>query len=325
MKNVLTSILQGLNPQLVTELWLDYEDTQQYQKGAFSEISGLDDFEKLEKLSLAGHQISSLENFPNLGSLIYLDLSHNELMNTGSLHRLSSLRYLDLSYNELASIGRLDTFEGLQHLNLGHNQLWKLEEGIGSLSQLRWLNLSGQHHKQLKDLSILIHLKHLAVLYAAHIPLESLQFLLETPAIELLSITPHYNCDLSPIHHLKLLKDLSIGCKYLDQELHLPPLTQLETLRIQQGNMSRGENLRGIEFGKNLQTLHLIGLELESLPDLSQCQKLETLILKSNKLKDISSLMDLPQLRMIDIRQNPLDGISLKNFLQERPELEVVY
>lgn len=325
MKNVLKSILQGLDPHLVTELWLDFDDTQQYQEGAFTEISGLEVFDKLEKLSLVGHQIDSLADFPVLSSLIYLDLSHNELANTGQLHRANSLRYLDLSYNELQGVHQLEKFPVLQHLNLGHNRLSHLDEAIATLPQLEWLNLSGQHHKQLKDLAPLGQLSQLTTLYAAHIPLENIQFLRKLTSLELLSITPHVNCDLSPMHQSHLLRDLSIGCKYLHKELHLPHLPQVKTLRIQQGSIPRGENLRGIEFGKNLKTLHLIALDLESLPDLSQCQNLETLILKSNKLREISSLVDLPKLRILDIRQNPLDGNSLKNFLKEKPGLEVIY
>ncbi|MCI4669711.1 MAG: leucine-rich repeat domain-containing protein [Bacteroidia bacterium] len=322
---MLTSILQGLSPQLVTELWLDFEDTQQYQKGAFTEISGLEVFDKLEKLSLAGHEISSLENFPKLDSLIYLDLSHNQIHDTGSLHQADSLRYLDLSYNEIKEIGFLNHFKELQHLNLGHNHLDSLAKGLSNLIQLQWLNISGQYHRKLSQMEDIALLQNLNTFFAAHIPLQSIQFLNKLPLIEKLSITPHYSCDLSPFHQLQNLNDLSIGAKFLNGELHLPPLPQVKTLRIQQGNISKGEYLRGIEFCTKLETLHLIALDLESLPDLSQCQKLETLILKSNRLPEITSLMDLPKLRTLDIRQNPLDGEKLKAFLVEKPGLEVIY
>jgi len=324
LKDVLTSILQGVSPKLVTELWLDFEDTQQYLDEAFDTISGLEDFQQLEKLSLAGHDIQRLGDLPSLFSLIYLDVSHNRIEDISAIDSLSSLRYLDLSYNELSELAPLEPLAKLEHLNLGHNFLEDITP-LSSLEKLEWLNISGHQHKGLRRLDALGQHRGLLHLFAAHLRLESLQFIPPDARLQSLSITPIYTCDLTPLGRAAKLKDLTIGGKFLDRGLHLPPLPQLESLRIHQGQISQGEEIRGIEFGKQLKHLHLIGLSLDSLPDLSQCQELETLILKSNQLKAIGPVMDLPRLRHLDIRENPIDGGSLRTLLNEKPGLEVLY
>ncbi|MEO0899090.1 MAG: leucine-rich repeat domain-containing protein [Bacteroidota bacterium] len=324
MKNVLTSILQGVSPKLVSELWLDFEDTQQYSKDPFDVISGLEPFEKLEKLSLAGHSIKELRQLPFMESLIYLDVSHNDITHLSGIEGLSNLTYLDLSYNELTEIRPLEKAIFLKHLNLGHNHLTQLE-GLESLVDLQWLNLSGQHHRQIRKLDALDPFQALTTLFVAYLKLESLEFLKNKAELRVLSCSPLPQTDLSPLAGLKNLEELTIGARYLAEDLHLPPLTKLEILRIQQGRLTHGAHLKGLEFAKQLKSLHLISLDLESLPDLSQCVELETVIIKSNQITELGPLMDLPKLRHLDLRQNPVNPEAIEDLYKEKPGLEVIY
>ena len=80
---------------------------------------------------------------------------------------------------------------------------------------------------------------------------------------------------------------------------------------------------------KNLQTLSLVGLGLEKLPeDFSNLENLEVLELSMNRLDistELGKLKKLPKLKAIGLLGNQLDTLEIKNWEKERPDLQINY
>lgn len=78
-----------------------------------------------------------------------------------------------------------------------------------------------------------------------------------------------------------------------------------------------------------LKHLRLSGLDLHTLPeDLHKLEQLETLDLSFNKLNinaELAKLKALPHLKTLNVLVNNYDSLALKQWMKERPGLEIIY
>ena len=139
-----------------------------------SEIRGLQEAQKLEKLILVNNKIKEPKGLDGCIALKTLELPTNELIavpdlsNMPHLERLvlgnnriqsiknfkggEKLDHLDLSLNKLTSLAGLPNLPNLTYLGLEGNQLTTLE-GLGELPQLRTVKLSNNHLESVDQLA----------------------------------------------------------------------------------------------------------------------------------------------------------------------------
>ncbi|MEL6633872.1 MAG: leucine-rich repeat domain-containing protein [Bacteroidota bacterium] len=319
MKDFLSSVLQGLSPDLVTELWLDHEFTQNIRALPLEYISGLEPFQMLEKLSLSGHSLVEIPPFPSLMRLGYLDLSHNQIAQIEGLGTLPHLTYLDLSYNEIEQIDVLQFLSELEHLNLSHNYLKDLTP-LETLSHLKWLSLSGLAHRAIQSLAPLSSLHNLEVLFARHLRIGDYRPILKLPSLYALSVSPLNKEALKDLSQISRLRQLSLGGKFLAGKLSLPPLPHLQQLRISKGEIF---DIEGWDHVSSLRELELSFLHLSTFPPLSKMPQIKKMILHHNQISQIP-ITELGNVTYLDVRENPIHPVLLQEIRQTYPDLELL-
>lgn len=139
-----------------------------------SEIRGLQEAQKLERLILVNNKIKEAKGLEGCISLKVLELPANELTTmpeVSNMHHLErfvlgnnriqsvknfkggeKLNHLDLSINKLTSLAGLPNLPNLTYLGLENNQLTTLE-GLGELPKLRTVTLSNNHLESVDQLA----------------------------------------------------------------------------------------------------------------------------------------------------------------------------
>jgi hypothetical protein len=141
-----------------------------------SEIQGLQEAQKLEKLILVNNKIkepkgldacialktlelpaNELTTMPDISNMPHLErlvLGNNRIQSIKNFKGGEKLSHLDLSLNKLTSLAGLPNLPDLTYLGLEGNQLTTLE-GLGELPRLRTVRLSNNHLESVDPLAAL--------------------------------------------------------------------------------------------------------------------------------------------------------------------------
>lgn len=181
--------------------------------------------------------------------------------------------------------------------------------GIGRLSSLESLSLSGN---KLSSLAPLAPLSNLTFLEVSDNSIDDLAPLRDLTKLKNLYVDGNPITDFSPLHSLTSLRTLSMkNIDVTDEQLGalheaLPNCSiyadkAIETVsEIRLGNRT---------FMSDVRELDLSGDTITDLSPLAQCTSLERLELRSCGITDISSLVDLQSLTWLDISENEIDDL----------------
>lgn len=313
--NILTKLD---HPAKIVDLALDWEHISSLLEKKWEEVPDLSAFTQLKKLSLAGHEIQSLEAIPN--RLQQLDLSYNILRHTQGFPMLTDLQEVDLSFNELEDVSEIGACHSLTHLNLAHNFLKDLS-ALAPLSKLKLLAISG--NRRLKDLSFVQSMQELSVFYAKQLSMMDWEVLNGLNSLEALYISPLSLESLSSFRLLPKLNTLHLSVNKVSEEGLIPYFPHLKELSIVKGKHLR--RLKGVEQLKGLVELNLAQNQLEEVPDLNGMSQLELIDLRQNPLRSADSLFELTKLKKLDIRDTGLEGSVVKALIKHFEGAEVLY
>ncbi|MEK6478791.1 hypothetical protein WJR50_14690 [Catalinimonas sp. 4WD22] len=128
------------------------------------------------------------------------------------------------------------------------------------------------------------------------------------------------------IRELKNVKDLTISQTEPGGWVFYPPLNRLVIKDFDPPYRELPEEILSLS---QLRHLSLSGMDLHCLPkDLHKLEQLETLNLAFNKLNisaELPKLKALPNLRELNVLVNNFDSLALKQWMQERPGLKIIY
>lgn len=313
--NILTKLD---HPAKIVDLALDWEHISSLLEKKWEKIPDLSAFTHLQKLSLAGHEIKTLEALP--GRLQQLDLSYNFLRHTQTLPVLTDLQELDLSFNELEDVSEIGACHSLTHLNLAHNFLKDLS-ALAPLNKLELLAISG--NRRLKDLSFVEGMQKLSVFYAKQLSLMDWEVLNGLVSLQALFISPLSLESLASFRSLPKLRTLHLSVNKVNEEGLIPQFPNLQELSIVKGKHLR--RLNGIEQMEELVQLNLAQNQLEEVPLLKGLDQLETIDLRQNPLRSADALFDLSELKKLDIRDTGLEGSVIKALIKHFEGAEVLY
>ncbi|NTW54860.1 MAG: hypothetical protein HGB15_08930 [Chlorobaculum sp.] len=280
----------------------------------------LGELTQLQWLDLSNNKLTKLsESLSQLTQLQSLDISSNKLTALPkSLGELTQLQWLDLSNNRLTALPELlGQLTQLQSLDLSNNKLTALPELLGQLTQLQSLDLSNNKLMSLPEsLGQLTHLRELNLL------------------VNHLGVMPEV------LRRLSQLETLYI---WQNGIVELPDwIGELESLRILSVN---GNDLKALPSTignlRGLKTLTLGhkeggGIPLAFFPEcITRLRALEELNLFACRIDDLpSSLVQLDQLKSLDLDQNPLNpelaaayeqGLAaVKRYLRAKADAQVV-
>ncbi|TNN87530.1 PH domain leucine-rich repeat-containing protein phosphatase 2 [Liparis tanakae] len=309
----------------------------------------------VDKLAMAGNRVESLELciLAKMSHLKNIDLRLNRLhwMSSESLEAVSQVTQLDLRDNCLDSLD-LSSVCNLETLHCQRNQLGTLTL---SGSALRMLHASSNRLSTVNvypvpnqltdmDLSQLLNSLSLRKLLAGNNCLQRVPDLLDHIPLEALDLQHNKLAELPESLFFKALnlKYLNLSANALESIPSSPSeesLSTLQELYLTANNLNENcgallvghQNLRVLHIAYNqllsfpasklsklelLEELNLSGNKLKAIPStVSSCKRLHTLIAHSNHITVFPEILNLPEIKLVDLSCNELTEIQLPDSL----------
>ncbi|WGD37297.1 leucine-rich repeat domain-containing protein [Lysinibacter sp. HNR] len=124
---------QGDSAQITVDQARTITELSANNGAAIKDISGLEAFTSLTKLSLGNRSVTNLKPLASLTKLTFLELQGNQITDVMPLANLKNLAHLNLSGNQNLGDVALQTVKELKHLH----DLYISETGIKDLAQLK--------------------------------------------------------------------------------------------------------------------------------------------------------------------------------------------
>ncbi|KAA1088351.1 hypothetical protein PGT21_003444 [Puccinia graminis f. sp. tritici] len=292
------------------------------QKNQINELCCFSHLQNLEKLDLSQNSMTSLEQLSCLKHLRELKVDDNFIEDVSGLYSVDSLIKLSLKGNRIKKINfECAHWDNLEVLNLDRNQISE----VTGLHHLRAVYLLNLDRNQLYSLTIDEPMPKLRVLRVNENRLESLE-ISKMVNLRTLYIDNNDLMEITGASQLRKLENLSVR----DQrggELSLTLKQVRDVKRIYLGGNPLPAAFPTCQF-YNLLYLELAMCQCQSLPaDLANLiPNIRTLNLNYNFLKDLSPLKNLRRLERLTIvgsRVKTLDR-GLLSVLESLPELELL-
>ncbi|XP_004756354.2 leucine-rich repeat-containing G-protein coupled receptor 6 isoform X2 [Mustela putorius furo] len=294
----LSAVPRDLDP-LTAYLDLSMNNLTELQPGLFHHLRFL------EELRLSGNHLSHIpgQAFSGLYSLKILMLQNNQLggIPAEALWELPSLQSLHLHNNRIQHLGT-HSFEGLHNLetlDLNYNELQEFPVAVRTLGRLQELGFHNNNIKAIPEKAFMGN----PLLQTIHFYDNPIQFV-----------------GRSAFQYLPKLHTLSLnGATDIQEFPDLKGTTSLEILTLTRagirllppGMCQQLPRLRVLELSHN---------QIEELPSLHRCQKLEEIGLQHNRIWEIGAdtFSQLSSLRALDLSWNSIRSIHPEAFVTLR-------
>lgn len=235
----------------------------------------------LQRLTLSGCSLSSIDNLSGAKHLQYLDLSDNSIRDFSALSYMDNLTVLDLSHNALTSLNDASAMAGLTELDVSYNSLTSIVPISGCVA-LTKLDVSNNMITSLSGV-------------------EALTGLLELNASgnTVTSVTPLSSCT--------ALTRLDISGNSLTDITCLSVLTKLQYF-----SFARNAVLFLPDWENDCALVTIDGSynQITSVAPLSGCEKLNYVLLDYNTISSVDTLAKCPNLIKVSIYGNPVTDVS---------------
>nr|XP_058949966.1 leucine-rich repeat and IQ domain-containing protein 1-like [Pocillopora verrucosa] len=223
------------------------------------EAINIKDLPKLEDISLANNNLSSVHGLEGIGSIMSLDLSNNKITRIGDLASCRRLQKLLMDNNQLINTKGLYCLSRLQHLSLAHNHLARVSE-IDNCLLLQTLNLRANN---LLEPPCVVNSVLLRELRLDDNSISSLDALSTAwlPLLQILSVSQNSISRLAPLGNLIMMEFLDISNNLIsdtDSLLHgLQNCHRIRTLKAAENPVYEDPNCRALilEYLPNLLSL----------------------------------------------------------------------
>ncbi|RVE61701.1 hypothetical protein OJAV_G00175590 [Oryzias javanicus] len=262
----------------------------------------------LKGLYASSNELQRLDVSPVPSNLSYMDVSRNNLESLPDwLVEAKRLEVLDVSHNLVTELpGRLFCSSSLRKLSAGHNRLQKLPERV----ERPLLEVLDVQHNQLVELPCNLFLKS-----------DSLRCL-NASANKLEHLPPS---SLSEESH-SILQELYLTNNWLTDKC-VPMLTGHTHLRVLHMAYNHLQTFPASKMAKleELEEVDLSGNMLKTVPTtIMNCRRMHTLIAHSNTIEVFPEVMQLMEMKCVDLSCNELSEITLpENLPPKLQELDL--
>ncbi|XP_068613253.1 PH domain leucine-rich repeat-containing protein phosphatase 2 [Brachionichthys hirsutus] len=304
------------------------------QSGSFEAVS------QVTQLDVRDNCLDSLD----LSSVCNLETLHCQRNQLGTLTLGGfTLRVLHAGSNRLTTVNIYPVPNQLTHMDLSQNLLEYLPDWVCDSRKIEMLDIS---HNLLSELpSRLLNSLSLRKLLVGNNRLQRVPVLLDHVPLEALDLQHNKLDELSESLFYKALnlKYLNLSANTLE---NIPPSSQseeslstLQELYLTRNNLNENcgavlvghQNLRVLHIAYNnllsfpasklskleqLEELNLSGNKLKTIPStVSSCKRLHTLVAHSNHIAVFPEILNLPEIKLVDLSCNELTEIQLPDSL----------
>uniref|UniRef100_A0A3Q3FRQ4 protein-serine/threonine phosphatase n=1 Tax=Labrus bergylta TaxID=56723 RepID=A0A3Q3FRQ4_9LABR len=262
----------------------------------------------LKGIYASNNEIQQLDVTPVPSNLSYMDISRNHMESIPDwLCEAKKLEVLDMSHNLITELpARLLCSNSLRKLSAGHNQLQKLPERV----ERPLLEVLDIQHNQLVELPCNLFLKS-----------DSLRCV-NASANKLEHLPPS---SLSEESH-SILQELYLTNNRLTDKC-VPMLTGHTHLRVLHMAYNHLQTFPASKMAKleELEEVDLSGNMLKTVPTtIMNCRRMHTLIAHSNSIEVFPEVMQLMEMKCVDLSCNELSEITLpENLPPKLQELDL--
>ncbi|EPQ17384.1 PH domain leucine-rich repeat-containing protein phosphatase 1 [Myotis brandtii] len=262
----------------------------------------------LKALYASSNELVQLDVYPVPNYLFYMDVSRNCLENVPEwVCESRKLEVLDIGHNQICELpARLFCNSSLRKLLAGHNQLTSLPERLERTS----VEVLDVQHNQLLELppNLLMKADSLRFLNASANKLETL------PAATLSEETS------------SILQELYLTNNNLTDKC-VPLLTGHPHLKILHMAYNRLQSFPASKMAKleELEEVDISGNKLKAIPTtIMNCRRMHTVIAHSNCIEVFPEVMQLPEIKCVDLSCNELSEVTLpENLPPKLQELDL--
>ncbi|XP_051943767.1 PH domain leucine-rich repeat protein phosphatase 1 [Hippocampus zosterae] len=262
----------------------------------------------LKGIYASNNELQSLEVSPVPSNLNYMDISRNRMESLPDwLCEAKKLEVLDASHNLVGELPvRLLCSSSLRKLSLGHNQLQKLPERV----ERPLLEVLDVHHNQLLELPCNLFLKCVSLRCV------------NASANKLEHLPPS---TLSEESH-SILQELYLTNNRLTDKC-VPMLTGHSHLRVLHMAYNHLQTFPASKMAKleELEEVDLSGNTLKTVPTtIMNCRRMHTLIAHSNSIEVFPEVMQLMEMKCVDLSCNELSEVTVpENLPPKLQELDL--
>ncbi len=235
----------------------------------------------LERLTLSGCGLSSLENLSNLHNLQYLDLSDNSIRDFSPMSFMTGLTYLDMGHNAMTSLNAISGLYALEYLDVSYNSLSSVKP-IAGCTQLKHVNISNNFLQSVSGVEALLQLEYLDA------------------SVNAIS-------DVSELAGLSALTQLNVSGNSISD---ISALSALHSLQL--FDFSRNSVTALPQWGADCALLTIDGSYngLTSLDVLGSCHTLNYVLMDYNNIASVDCLANCYNLIKVSVYGNPVKDVS---------------
>ncbi len=247
-----------------------------------SDLNEISQFRDLMFLVLNSNKFTSLDGLSNLNKLKFLDVVGNELLtDLSGINNLGELKEIDAGVVKGKTIKGMKNLPSLEIFSCNRCKLNNIEP-IGEFKNLKVLKLG----TTVKTLAPLKNLKKL----------------------EELDVTGNNLVDISAVNGMTSIKSIIIHGSLLEEVVLSKNLVNLEYLRIIDSKLKK---LPDFSAFKNMGRISIVRSNITSVEGIHGLNKLTELSLIANeKLTSVSSLKDLPMLKILEVERTPITSLG---------------
>ncbi|XP_069767082.1 PH domain leucine-rich repeat-containing protein phosphatase 1 isoform X2 [Narcine bancroftii] len=248
----------------------------------------------LKTLHAASNQLTYIDVYPVPNNLTFMDISRNRLDKVPEwVCEVKKLEVMDISHNQINELPtRLFCSGGLRKLQAGYNQLRRLPERL-ECTQVEVLDIQ---HNLLTELPSNLFLKA-----------EGLRCL--NVSANKLEIIPS-SCQSEECH--SMLQELYLTNNYLTDKC-VPLLTGHVHLKVLHLAYNRLQTFPArMAKLEELEEINLSGNKLKTIPTtIMNCRRMHTVVVHSNCIEVFPEVMQLSEIKCVDLSCNELNEITL--------------
>ena len=254
-----------------------------------------------KEIKLGGRTFTADVTELNLGGLGITDIS--------ALSACKDLEKLDLRDNRIEDISPLMELPNLKWLCIWNNEV----SDINPLLSLRELEYFDADSNKISDISVLEYLTKLDEVWLNHNPLGSIKPLGALTELTRLGLeeTGLDDDSLDCLMKLNKLKELNIkGNEDLSAAKFEALQKALPDCAISHDEFRSGIRLGSQEFEDDTEEIIVRSQKIDDISALKYCKKLRVLDLSGNKIKDLSALRSLTTLEELNLSDNSITDLS---------------